>query len=165
MSRPAPELTVLTVSTHARLARFIQREIDLRGHTAIIAENADEARAMTGAALLDIILLDSISMAPDSLELARTLLSIRNIAILMLVSSVEDITRARASGVEVRGYLLQPITTQRLWSGIWDAIAAHSRPQVFAWRAQSGTPDAFNKLLGLAAFHPDALGGNLDVAV
>jgi len=129
MSQYSPPLTFLAASRHASLARLLQREINLRGHTAIIAENAEDAQAMAGSILLDLVLLDSCSIGDDVLETARHLLAIRSIPILMLAPSPEEVARARTGGVEISGCLLKPFTTQRLWSAIWDALAAHSGSQ------------------------------------
>ena len=174
MSQSAPRLTVLTVSKHARLARLLEEEINTRGHTSIIAESEEEALAMAGATLLDIVLLDFEAGGGDALEIARKLPSIRGMAMLMLVSSAEEINQARAAGAGIRGYLLKPFTTQRFWSGIWDALAAHSRsrPNIEVvpdidraeeWRNGSDSMAAFDELLDTS--REDAATKDLRVAV
>ena len=122
-------LTVLIVSDDQRLGRVVQREISARGHIAITAESGSEAIAMAGASFQDIIILDSTSGGEQAIHLARNLLCIRSVAILMLAGSDEEIERARAEGVEVRGYLRKPFATSQLWAGIKEALEVHCKLQ------------------------------------
>jgi DNA-binding response OmpR family regulator len=120
-------LTVLIVSEDLRLGRVLQREIASRGHVAINALNGKEALAMAGASFQDIIILDSTSGAESAIKIARDLLCIRSVAILMLAMSEEEVARARAQDLEVRGYLVKPFITSQLWSSIREALAAHCK--------------------------------------
>ena len=125
MTNSSVRLTILIVSSDERLGRILQREINSHGHIAIMAVNGEEALAMAGASFQDIILLDSALSGESAIEIARNLLCIRSVAILMLAGATEEITRARAEGVEVRGYLLKPFAAPHLWSGIREVLATH----------------------------------------
>jgi DNA-binding response OmpR family regulator len=122
-------LTVLIVSNHERLAAVLQREVRSRGHLAITVKTGQDAMAMAGTSFQDLILLDSKLRGEDSIEIARELLGIRPVTIVMMAAAVREITEARASGVEIRGYLQKPFDTPQFWSGIRDALETHNGAQ------------------------------------
>jgi len=126
MTLPPNILTVLLVSNHDRLAFVLQREIRSHGHHVTISTSGKEAIALAGKSHHDLVLMDTTLKGEKALSIAGTLFASTGVTILMLAGSAKEITLARSSGADIRGYLLKPFDTPQLWSAIRDALDARS---------------------------------------
>jgi DNA-binding response OmpR family regulator len=145
MHQQPPGITFLTVCHHSPLAHLLDREITIRGHLSILAENSEDALAVATVAVVDVILLDFATFGKDALSVARALLAIRGMAILILISDAGEAQRTGAETTDVSGFLVKPFTSGQFWACVRNSILDYrakfaSLPPIYARCAGSHVP-------------------------
>jgi two-component system phosphate regulon response regulator PhoB len=124
--------TVLVVEDEPAIQELIAYNLQLAGHLALRADNAEQALALVREALPDVILLDWMLPGASGIELARRLRSeerTRDIPIIMLTARSEE--RDKVLGLETGAddYVTKPFSPKELLARI-KAVLRRRAPQM-----------------------------------
>lgn len=124
--------TVLVVEDEPAIQELIAYNLQLAGHLALRADNAEQALALVHEALPDVILLDWMLPGASGIELARRLRSeerTRDIPIIMLTARSDE--RDKVLGLETGAddYVTKPFSPRELLARI-KAVLRRRAPQM-----------------------------------
>jgi two-component system phosphate regulon response regulator PhoB len=124
--------TILVVEDEPAIQELIAYNLQLAGHLALRADNAEQALALVHQALPDAILLDWMLPGASGIELARRLRSeerTRGIPIIMLTARSDE--RDKVLGLETGAddYVTKPFSPRELLARI-KAVLRRRAPQV-----------------------------------
>ncbi|HEX9180295.1 MAG TPA: phosphate regulon transcriptional regulator PhoB [Burkholderiales bacterium] len=124
--------TILVVEDEPAIQELIAYNLQLAGHLALRADNAEQALALVHEALPDVILLDWMLPGASGIELARRLRSeerTRDIPIIMLTARSDE--RDKVLGLETGAddYVTKPFSPRELLARI-KAVLRRRAPQM-----------------------------------
>ena len=123
--------TILVVEDEPSIQELISCNLELAGHRALRAENAEEALALVYNALPDLVVIDWMLPGLSGLELTRRLRSdkrTRDIPVIMLTARADEADKLAGLDAGADDYLTKPFSPRELNARV-KAVLRRRAPQ------------------------------------